>query len=110
MSGDKSGNREFVGHDVGDIIEVEVKDKVQHLATLYDIGTDLYIGIDRKAGLSGYTEPQVLQLSSDDGEKFEIHKQNINSVWILKDNSNWSWIVTEAPPDSDTKYWEFQRV
>ncbi|KAG2152715.1 hypothetical protein DEU56DRAFT_898329 [Suillus clintonianus] len=111
MLGDKSGDWEFVGHDVGDIIKVEVKDKVRHLATLYDTVTDLYIGIDGKANkVKGYTQPQVLQLSSDDGDKFEIHRQNINKVWTLKDDSDLCQIIAEAPPDSDRKYWKFEKA
>ncbi|KAG1855164.1 hypothetical protein DFJ58DRAFT_841184 [Suillus subalutaceus] len=76
-----SGNKEFVGHDVAQIIrvhrysnalpiQVNVKDVVQHLATLYDTETNLYLGIDQIDGkVKGFTDPQVLQLSSDDGVK-----------------------------------------
>ncbi|KAG2136936.1 uncharacterized protein EDB93DRAFT_1253796 [Suillus bovinus] len=106
-----SGNKEFVGHDVGEIIRVDVIDEVEHLATLFDTATNLYIGIDMmKSNVVGLEKPQVLQLSSIDGEKFEIHAQDVDDVWLLKDNGNWSWIRVEAAPATDNKYWKFEKV
>lgn len=106
-----SGNKEFVGHDVGEIIKVEVKDEVEHLATLYDTAQDLYLGIDMMDGrVKGYTEPKVLQLSSTDGKKFEIHAESVNDVWFLEDGGNWTWITVEPAPSSDAKYWRFEEA
>jgi hypothetical protein len=106
-----SGNKEFVGHDVADIIKVEVTDLVQHLATLYDTRTGLYIGVDTQDGkVKGYTDPHVLQLSSDDGIKFEIHPKDLNDVWYLKDGGNWTFIIVEPAPISEGKYWKFDKV
>ncbi|KIK43873.1 hypothetical protein CY34DRAFT_676600 [Suillus luteus UH-Slu-Lm8-n1] len=123
-----SGNKDFVGHDVGDTIKVEVKDEVQHLATLYDTVTSLYIGIDMLEGKAkGYTEPKELQLSSTDGKYFElvrsscpvvskihayfrIHMKSSDDVCVLKNDKDWSEIVVEAAPASDEKYWKFEKA
>ncbi|KAG1874924.1 hypothetical protein F4604DRAFT_1680791 [Suillus subluteus] len=83
----------------------------QHLATLYDIYANLYLGIDQiNAKAKGYTDPQVLQLSSDDGIKFTIHTKNADKVWVLKDGGNSTPITVEPAPASDEKYWEFTEV
>ncbi|KAG1874923.1 hypothetical protein F4604DRAFT_1925080 [Suillus subluteus] len=106
-----SGNKEFVGHDVAQIIQVDVKDVVQHLATLYDTETNLYLGIDQIDGkVKGFTDPQVLQLSSEDGVKFEIHPKDVDEVWYLKDGGNWTFITVEPAPASDAKYWTFEKA
>ncbi|KAG2085755.1 hypothetical protein BD769DRAFT_522342 [Suillus cothurnatus] len=92
-------------------IKVEVTDLVQHLATLYDTRTGLYIGVDTQDGkVKGYTDPHVLQLSSDDGIKFEIHPKDLNDVWYLKDGGNWTFIIVEPAPISEGKYWKFDKV
>ncbi|KAG2067734.1 hypothetical protein BDR04DRAFT_1144229 [Suillus decipiens] len=104
-----SGNHEFVGHDVPDKFFVHVVDKVKHLATLKDTATGLYLTLDPETHkVVGKTEPEVLQLSSEDGYKFVIHPQNVNQVAYLKDNGNWSWIYVGPAPQEDRKYWTFQ--
>ncbi|KAG1855146.1 hypothetical protein DFJ58DRAFT_841167 [Suillus subalutaceus] len=106
-----SGNKEFVGHDVAQIIQVDVKDVVQHLATLYDTETNLYLGIDQIDGkVKGFTDPQVLQLSTEDGVKFEIHPKDVDDVWYLKDGGNWTFITVQAAPASEAKYWTFGKA
>ncbi|KAG1813589.1 uncharacterized protein BJ212DRAFT_1300982 [Suillus subaureus] len=106
-----SGNNEFVGHDVAQIIQVDVIDVVQHLATLFDTATNKYLGCDLDDGkVKGYDDPQVLQLSGDDGVRFVIHPQDVNQVWVLKDDGNWTFITVEPAPDSDNKYWTFENV
>ncbi|KAG2351138.1 hypothetical protein BDR07DRAFT_1446557 [Suillus spraguei] len=93
-------NNEFVGHDVPDTFYVDVVDKVPHLATLKDTKTGLYLTLDPQRKIVGHKvvgkmEPQILQLSSEDGEMFIIHPQDVNEVAYLKDDGNWSW------------YWKF---
>ncbi|KAG2352149.1 hypothetical protein BDR07DRAFT_1439239 [Suillus spraguei] len=103
-----SGNHEFVGHDVPDTV------RVHHCSD-----TGLYLTLDPKVGLFDVdrceiadsmksTEPQILQLSSEDGEMFVIHPQDVNEVAYLKDDGNWSWIyVGPAPASGHAKYWRF---
>ncbi|KAG2356152.1 hypothetical protein BDR07DRAFT_1424122 [Suillus spraguei] len=107
-----SGNNEFVGHDVPDTFYVHVVEEVSHLATLKDTKTGLYLTLDPKDHkVVGRTEPQILQLSSEDGEKFIIHPQDVNEVAYLKDGGNWSWIyVGPALQGNESKYWMFERV
>ncbi|KAG2360746.1 hypothetical protein BDR07DRAFT_1411619 [Suillus spraguei] len=104
-----SGNNEFVGHDVPDTFYVDVVDKVPHLATLKDTKTGLYLTLDpQDHKVVGKMEPQILQLSSEDGENFTIHPQDVNEVAYLKDDGNWSWIyVGPAPASGNAKYWKF---
>ncbi|KAG2097778.1 hypothetical protein BD769DRAFT_1677729 [Suillus cothurnatus] len=85
-----SGDKDFVGHEVGDKIQVDVKDEVEHLATLFDIKTGMYLGVDQINGkVKGYTDPQVLQLSNSSREStFEIHVMNVDEVWALKDGKD----------------------
>ncbi|KAG2351309.1 hypothetical protein BDR07DRAFT_1445409, partial [Suillus spraguei] len=64
-----SGNNEFVGHDVPDTFYVDVVDE-----------TGLYLTLD-EVGLFD-TEPQILQLSSEDGKKFIIHPQDVNEIYV----------------------------
>lgn len=106
-----SESGEVVGHDVGQVIKVDVKDKAQHLATLYDTATKLYLAIDQMGGkVKGQKDAQVLQLSSDDGVRFEIHPKDFNDVWFLADGGNWTTITAQAAPPSDAKYWEFEQA
>ncbi|KAG2360748.1 hypothetical protein BDR07DRAFT_1411646 [Suillus spraguei] len=104
-----SGNNEFVGHDVPDTFYVDVVDKVSHLATLKDTKTGLYLTLDpQDHKVVGKMEPQILQLSTEDGEMFIIHPQDVNEVAYLKDDGNWSWIyVGPAPASGYAKYWRF---
>ncbi|KAG2356710.1 hypothetical protein BDR07DRAFT_1422472 [Suillus spraguei] len=104
-----SGNNEFVGHDVPDTFDVDVLDKVLHLATLKDTKTDLYLTLDpQDHKVVGKTEPQILQLSSEDNVNFTIHPQDVNEVAYLKDDGNWSWIyVGPAPEKGNSQYWNF---
>ncbi|KAG2352649.1 hypothetical protein BDR07DRAFT_1615584 [Suillus spraguei] len=106
-----SGNKEFVANDAGNIIQVIVTDQVQHLVNLFDTVTSVYIGVDKEDNkVKGYPAPRVLQLSSDDGKKFEIHAKDENNVWVLNDDGNWTYIVLEPAPDSNKKYWTFENV
>ncbi|KAG2067733.1 hypothetical protein BDR04DRAFT_1104670, partial [Suillus decipiens] len=109
-----SGNQEFVGHDVPHKIYVDVKDKVQHLATLQDIVVKppVYLTLDPKIHrVVGQSEPKELQLSSEDGYKFVIHPKDVNEVAYLTDDGNWSWIyVGPALTGNESKYWMFERV
>ncbi|KAG2354301.1 hypothetical protein BDR07DRAFT_1429938 [Suillus spraguei] len=104
-----SGNDEFVGHDFPDTFYVDVVEEVQHLATLKDTKTGLYLTLDpMDHKVIGRTEPQILQLSSEDGEKYIIHPQDVNEVAYLKDGGAWSPIyVGPALQGNESKYWKF---
>ncbi|KAG2135265.1 hypothetical protein DEU56DRAFT_756664 [Suillus clintonianus] len=104
-------NSEVVGHDVPNTIKVDVLDLISHLATLYDTNKGKYITIENGL-VVGRDEPQVLQLSSEDGENFTIHEQDINLVGQLPDGGNWTPVIAAPAPHpgvegSTRKYWKF---
>ncbi|KAG1813591.1 uncharacterized protein BJ212DRAFT_1482494 [Suillus subaureus] len=101
-----TGDGDLVMHTVAQIIQVDVIDKVQHFATIFDTATNKYLGCDLDDGKAkGFTDSQVLQLSSDDGVKFDV-----NHVWFLKEGKDWTPITVQPAPDSDAKYWKFEKV
>ncbi|KAG2068621.1 hypothetical protein BDR04DRAFT_1143707 [Suillus decipiens] len=60
-----SGNNEFVGSNVADIIQVNFQDGDTTLATLYDTASQLYVGFNMgEHKVTGYTNPQKLKLST----------------------------------------------
>ncbi|KAG2111129.1 hypothetical protein DEU56DRAFT_985379 [Suillus clintonianus] len=104
---------EVVGQDVPDTIKVLVVNKVLGLATLFDPMQQKFIWIDDGSNrVVGRDVPQELQLSTEDGENYVIHKQDIDSVCVLNKNGKGTPIVTEpAPPPGvegyKRKYWKF---
>ncbi|KAG2030750.1 hypothetical protein BDR03DRAFT_163029 [Suillus americanus] len=83
-------NKLGFGREFGQSIQVEVLNNIQHLATLYDTATQLYLGCDVDEGkVKGYTDPQVLQLSSEDGIKFESLLGQLLPRRRYTGSSNW---------------------
>ncbi|KAG2067731.1 hypothetical protein BDR04DRAFT_1144226 [Suillus decipiens] len=104
-----SGSNQFVGLDVDDTFIVEVLDEVQHIATLRNTKSDLYLALDMMETIVvGKTEPTPVQLSSEDGVKFVIHPRSVNAAAYLQDGDKWSLVAFGAPPTNDSKYWTFQ--
>ncbi|KAG1813587.1 uncharacterized protein BJ212DRAFT_1482490 [Suillus subaureus] len=105
-----------VGFRDGDVVQLLVKDEVLGLATLFDRLRDKYITINRETGdVVGSVEPQVLQFSTEGDGKYVIHKMDINEVWVLNEDEDFTPIVTApAPPpsarDYEKKYWLFVRI
>ncbi|KAG2097779.1 hypothetical protein BD769DRAFT_1644155 [Suillus cothurnatus] len=107
-----SGDRDLVGHEAGDKIQVDVTDEVAHLATLFDIKTGLYLGVDQMNGkVKGYTDPQVLQLSYGNGDNaLKIHVANVNEVWALKDGNDGTLITVQPATGTNQECWTFEMV
>ncbi|KAG2368896.1 hypothetical protein BDR07DRAFT_1605036 [Suillus spraguei] len=103
-----SGNKEFVGRDVADIIQVKFQDEDTTLATLYDTASQLYIGFNMgEQKVTGYTDPQKLQLSTSWENSLVIQDPSTAQVCYFQDGSEGSSIdVGEESGDSNQR-WRF---
>ncbi|KAG1796491.1 hypothetical protein EV424DRAFT_1648274 [Suillus variegatus] len=102
-----SDDKQLVGQDNGNMVQVDVIDNVKGLVTIYDGSVGVYIGIDlKKNRVVGYEDPQVLQLSSA-GDGYLIHPEDQDKVWVLDNDIKGTAITVEPAPDSNKKYWAF---
>ncbi|KAG1867119.1 hypothetical protein C8R48DRAFT_671993 [Suillus tomentosus] len=106
-----SDDKQLVGQDNGNVIQVDVKDNVAGLVTLYDGSVGVYIGIDfEKNRVVGYDDPQVLQLSAAGNGGYVIHPQDQDKVWVLDNDVIGTAITVEPAPGSNKMYWLFEMV
>ncbi|KAG2118489.1 hypothetical protein DEU56DRAFT_918805 [Suillus clintonianus] len=105
-----------VGFEEADIVELSVTNATLGLATLLDRLRDKYIVINEETcDVVGSNEPQVLQFSTEGDGKYTIHIMDVNQVWVLNRDEDFTPITTApAPPpsvrDHEKKYWMFVRV
>ncbi|KAG1790022.1 hypothetical protein EV424DRAFT_1561349 [Suillus variegatus] len=101
-------DKQLVGEDNGNMVQVDVIDNVKGLVTIYDDSVlGVYIGIDlQKNRVVAYEDPQVLQLSNA-GNGYLIHPEDQDKVWVLDNDVKGTAITVEPAPDSNKKYWSF---
>ncbi|KAG2068614.1 hypothetical protein BDR04DRAFT_1102923 [Suillus decipiens] len=109
-----TSNDTCIGSSLGyAMVQVDVKDEDTRLATLYIPGPELYVGFNMEGHVAtGYTDPQVLQLSSGYGDTLVIQQQNTDEVCYIQEDvrSGWTPIYVGPAPEDDGKYWIFDKV
>ncbi|KAG1732903.1 uncharacterized protein EDB91DRAFT_1084637 [Suillus paluster] len=120
-NGDPADGTEVMGHEEDGTTAgqkhrtffVEVVNPVLGLVTIKNETSGTYVTINERTNkVEGNHQSQELQLSTEGGSDYVIHRYNVNSVWILNEPADWTQITTAPAPPPGTadflkKYWKF---